>query len=197
MQPPALVPVVEGLPVPLDPVASAKHNWLTDFVNFKAGLVPATLTQQEAIRYQIAAIEQLLTASVEAGATEANHDTYPLRHTFAPGVYLRELTIPAGNFVVGKLHKHSHANFLSRGKVSVLTEAGGWEILTAPCTLISPAGVKRLLFTHEDTIWTVIHPTDLTNLDEIEAAVIAKCYTEIGMAEPQLMLPFVTEKESA
>lgn len=185
------------IPVPLDQETSAKHGWFTDFVNFKAGPVPATLTQQETIRYQIAAIERLLAGSISAGEVLDTAPAYPLRHIFAPGIYLRELTIPVGHFVVGRIHKEAHANFLSRGKVSVLTEAGGWEILTAPCTLISPAGVKRLLFTHEETVWTVIHPTDLTDLDEIEAAVIAKSYAEIGLVDPQIALPETITKESA
>lgn len=183
------------LQAPLDQETAAKHNWVVDFVNFKAGPIPAELNFREGIRYQIAVIEKLLERSVATGETEANHTTYPQRDIFAPGLYARELTVPAGNLLIGKLHKYSVLNFLLRGKVSVLTEEGGWEILTAPCTLIAPAGVKRLGFVHEDMIWTVLHPTDLTDPREIEDAVIAKSYGEIGMTEPLMALegPIVKE----
>lgn len=200
MQVPAIISDEEAkqLPAILDSETAAKHNWFTNFVNFKAGPVPYGLTKQESIRHQIATIEHLFAASVSAGETIDSCDSYPLRNIFAPGVYLRELTIPAGHFVVGKLHRHAHANFISRGKVSVLTEEGGWEILVGPCTLLSPAGVKRLLFTHEETVWTVVHPTDLTDVEAIEEAVLAKCYTDIGMTEPVLVLPPATaDKEGA
>lgn len=160
------------------------HAWFIDFVQHKAGEVPAGLSRKESIRHQIAAIEQALQQSILEGAAEDNHTSYPLRNLFAPGVYVRELTIPRHSFVIGKIHRHAHANFILKGKVSVLTEDGGWEVLTAPCTMLSPAGVKRMLFTHEDTVWTVVHPTDLTNVEEIEESVIAKCYADIGWVDP-------------
>ena len=39
----------------------------------------------------------------------------PLRHFFADGVYVREIFIPKGMLIVGKIHKHSHPNFLLLG----------------------------------------------------------------------------------
>ena len=36
----------------------------------------------------------------------------PLTHSFSSGIYVREIFIPAGMFVVGKIHKHDHPNFL-------------------------------------------------------------------------------------
>jgi quercetin dioxygenase-like cupin family protein len=109
--------------------------------------------------------------------TDENAD-YVIKHHFTPGVYAREMHIPAGHIVVGKIHRHEHLNFLSKGHVTVLTEAGGIEELHAGETLTSPAGVKRLLITHEDTIWTVIHATEETDLGKVEEAVIAKDYRD-------------------
>lgn len=105
-------------------------------------------------------------------------DNCPLTHSFAPGVYVRQIEIPAGTLVVGKIHKHEHPNFLMKGRVSVLTESGGVEELVAPLQMISPAGTKRIVYAHEDTVWTTIHVTDSTDLEEIEDHVIAKDYEE-------------------
>lgn len=102
----------------------------------------------------------------------------PLQHTFAPGVYVRTIFIPAGTVLVGKIHKHQHANILSQGHVTVLTEAGGTEELHGPITLVSEPGTKRAVFAHTDTVWTTIHPTDKTDLGQIEEETISPNYAE-------------------
>jgi hypothetical protein len=102
----------------------------------------------------------------------------PLQHSFIDGVYVRTIFIPAGTVIVGKIHKHSHANILSKGEVSVMTEAGGLERLVGPLTMTSPAGCKRAVYAHTDTTWTTIHRTDETDLEKIEDWVIAKTFEE-------------------
>ena len=61
----------------------------------------------------------------------------PLKHSFAPGVYAREMEIPAGTLLIGKIHKHRHHNFLMKGSIIVLTEANGVELLQAPLMIVS------------------------------------------------------------
>jgi hypothetical protein len=105
----------------------------------------------------------------------------PLRHTFAPGSYAREATLPKRAIIVGKIHKHAHLNIVSRGHVTVVTEFGLHEIdaRAHPVTFTSDAGSKRALVCHEDTIWTTIHLTDSTDLAEIEREIIAPDYSEL------------------
>ncbi len=71
-----------------------------------------------------------------------------------------------------------------------MTEQGGVELLTAPCTMVSPAGTKRVLLTHEDTVWTTIHATDETDIQKLEDEIITvESYTELGMVEPTPSIP--------
>lgn len=102
----------------------------------------------------------------------------PLQHTFAPGVYVRTIFIPAGCVLVGKIHKHEHANILSQGHVEVLTENGGREELRGPLVMVSKPGTKRAVYAHTDTVWTTIHPTDKTDLAEIEEETISPTYAD-------------------
>jgi len=102
----------------------------------------------------------------------------PLKHSFAPGVYVREIFIPKGVLIVGKIHKHDHPNFLLQGKVLVITEEGK-RILTAPMSMISKAGTKRIVVALEDTVWTTVHVTNETDLEKIEDHVIAKTYEDL------------------
>lgn len=101
----------------------------------------------------------------------------PLKHHFAPGSYGREIFIPQGMMVVGKIHKHAHLNILSQGHVLVYTEDGPEEF-SAPRTWVSSPGTKRVVFAVTDVVWTTIHVTDKTDLGEIEDFVIAKTFEE-------------------
>jgi len=102
----------------------------------------------------------------------------PLQHVFAPGAYARTMRIPAGTVIVGKIHKHAHLNILSQGTVCVMTETEGDRQLTGPLTMVSPPGTKRAVYAITDAVWTTIHLTNSTNLDEIEAEVIAPTFED-------------------
>ena len=105
----------------------------------------------------------------------------PVRHTFAPGVYAREMTIPEGVVVIGRIHRHAHVNVISQGKCRVLTEFG-FETLEAPCTFVSQQGTKRVVVALDTVVWTTIHPTDSTDPDEIVQAMTADSYDDIEIA---------------
>jgi hypothetical protein len=105
----------------------------------------------------------------------------PLKHTFAPGMYAREIFLPADTFIVGKIHKHAHLNIVTRGRCTVVTEFGRKEVdaTHGPVTFTSEAGAKRALYVHEDTVWTTIHAVHSTDLAEIEREIIAPDYQEL------------------
>lgn len=114
------------------------------------------------------------------GAFLGDNKLCPLKHTFADGIYVREIFIPAGVYLTGKIHKHSHPNFLMSGTVDVFTESGGKERLTGPLSMISLPGTKRAIYTITDAVWITVHvnESNTQNLDKIEDYVIAKDYTE-------------------
>jgi len=98
-----------------------------------------------------------------------------VEHFFADGSYGRKMTIEAGTVIVGKIHKHSHINVISKGIIQVWTE---FDTVTyeAPITFVSHPLTKRLVKALEDTVWTTIHVTNETDLDKIENEVIADNY---------------------
>lgn len=104
-------------------------------------------------------------------------------HYISNGLYAREIFIPAGVTLTGKIHKTEHINIISKGDISVMTE-DGIKRLVAPCTIISKPGMKRVGYAHEDTVWTTIHATELTDIPEIEAALVCDTYEEAGLLPP-------------
>ena len=101
-----------------------------------------------------------------------------LTHYFAPGVYCREYFLKAGSLIIGKIHKTAHMSIISMGKVTVRTQYG-FETIEAPHTWMSEIGTQRAIFAHEDTLWTTIHPTDLTDIDEIVETLATDTYDDI------------------
>lgn len=104
----------------------------------------------------------------------------PVVHHFSRGVYARELRIPAGTTLTGKVHKFENLNILSQGEMSVSTE-NGVERVMAPFTIVSPPGTKRVAYAHTDCVWTTIHGTSETDLEKIEAEFVTdthKSYLE-------------------
>lgn len=99
-------------------------------------------------------------------------------HHFSKGVYAREIFIPKGALIVGKIHKHENLNIVSRGEISFISIDGAKRV-KAPYTVVSSPGVKRIGYAHEDTVWTSIHGTDEKDVNKIEEEFIAKDYGEV------------------
>jgi hypothetical protein len=92
----------------------------------------------------------------------------PLKHYFQPGVYIREIFMPAGTYVIGKTHKTQHFNIVQTGKLKMISP----ETLIAPCTFVSQAGVQKVLYIEEDTVWSTVHLTTETDLETLERELI-------------------------
>ena len=114
-------------------------------------------------------IEEIKQFLLDPGAEQIE---LPLKHSFSPGIYARELEIPEGTLLIGKIHKHRHHNFLMKGEIIVITESGGMELLQAPLTIVSEPGTQRVGYALTDTLWTTVHANesnteDLKVLEEI------------------------------
>jgi hypothetical protein len=115
-----------------------------------------------------------MNASQKIDALEAAICDMPTRiypepvHHFAPGIYARELFMPAGSLITSKIHKTEHPYIISKGRALVWTEQDGVVEICAPHFGITLPGTRRVLFIYEDCIWTTFHSTNMTDPDEIE-----------------------------
>jgi hypothetical protein len=85
----------------------------------------------------------------------------PLTHHFSDGLYARECFLPANTVVTGKIHKHEHLCVLF-GDVSVADGTGEPTRYRGYHVVNSLPGTKRIL----------------TDLDELESALVCGTYTE-------------------
>ena len=90
------------------------------------------------------------------------------KHTFANGIYIREMGMKMGQIGLSAIHKHSYAFFLLSG-VLAATKEDGVEEFVAPCYIVSPQGAKRIVYALEDCIIATVHanPTNTEDLDEL------------------------------
>ena len=110
----------------------------------------------------------------------------PVKHHFAQGLYAREILIPKGAIIVGMIHRQSQLNFCLKGDISIVTEEGE-KRFRAGEMIVSPPGTKRAAYAHEETIWTTVLGTYLTDIPTIEATLIAKSFEELPCPSlPQL-----------
>jgi hypothetical protein len=130
-----------------------------------------TISEQLEMRGQIVALETAMRAMPE------HQIEIKTTHYFAGGVYAREIFIPKGTTLTGKIHKFEHLNVVSQGDLSVWTDEG-MKRVRAPAVIISKPGIKRAGFAHEDTVWTTFHATDETDPDVIEKKVVTETYEE-------------------
>ncbi len=105
-------------------------------------------------------------------------DCLPLKHSFAEGMYVREIFIPKGMLVVGKIHKKSNPVFVMKGDISIFSEEGSKRFKSGDY-LISKPGSKRVGYAHEDTIWVEVFATHETDLEKLESELIAKTFDEL------------------
>jgi len=112
---------------------------------------------------------------------KGDSEVFPLKHTFTDGIYIRQMSMKKDSFVIGKIHRHNHVWFLLTGKISVVDEHDTVDHI-APCYVEAPAGSKRVIYAHEDSIWVNIHanPTNTKDLNELEDLIIAKDYEEFN-----------------
>lgn len=162
-------------------------QWLRMFANnlpdgYQNGdRIPCAIPPEE-VRRLILGLESHMRHEQDSGSSPKFdvQAEMPLKHIFAPGAYGRQITVPKDHWVIGKIHKHSHLNFLMKGRVAVLTE-DGLMVMEAPFSFVSRIGAKRLVLALEECVWATVHLTEKTDLAEIEEDVIAKTFDDVPM----------------
>ena len=136
-----------------------------------------SIEQVNEYREKVLNFEQELLDSGLAITGEEFDKVNPLKHKFADGCYIREIFMPKGQVITTGIHKKEHPYFILKGKVSVLTE-NGIEQFKAPHSGITQPGTKRLIYIHQDTLWTTVHATDKTNVEDVMKEIIAEDFDD-------------------
>lgn len=118
----------------------------------------------------------------------------PVTHHWTPGLYRREIFMPAGSWVTSKIHRTEHPYFVLKGRVQVSIDGEVQEIV-APYMGVTKAGTRRLLKILEDTVWVTCHPIneaefEARDVDAIETRIIEpRNEHRLAALAAQAMLP--------
>ena len=135
-------------------------------------------------RASILELEKILLNSDNKSVVSNNGDIvrskeFPLKHSFADGIYVRQMLMKKDSVVVGAIHNHLHVWFLLTGHITVVTEDSTQDYVS-PCYVVSTPGVKRVILANEESIFVNVHknPTNTQDLDKLEAEIVSKNYKE-------------------
>ena len=111
--------------------------------------------------------------------THQDSELFPLKHTFADGIYVRQMSMRPGSVVVGAIHKHLHVWFLLTGKVIINNNGEKIEHI-APCYTVSKPGSQRIILALEDSIFVNVHknPTNTQDVSELEKQIVSMTIKE-------------------
>ena len=107
--------------------------------------------------------------SLESAMLEMPQEPAPVVHRFGPGVYIREVRLPADAFVIGHEQTREHLNIMLTGRVRM---ADG-TILQAPMIFTGKPG-RKAGFIEEECVWLNVYATEETDVEKLEATYLCK-----------------------
>lgn len=129
---------------------------------------------REVVRAEILEIKDHLMAA------EGEHREMRVDHVFIDGMYQRRLHIPARTLLVGKIHRKDCINFVESGDISVLTEFGTRRL--GPGFMgTSKAGICKLGYAHEDTVFVNVFRTDSTDVGQVEDEIACESFEALAI----------------
>jgi hypothetical protein len=131
-------------------------------------------------REQIQALQESLISKADGeniegdGKSIVHSKNFPLKHTFADGIYVRQMDMKAGSVVIGAIHNHLHVWFLLTGHLAVATE-DSIEEFVAPCYVLAKPGSKRVIYAIEESIFVNVHknPKNIKDIKKLEDEIVS------------------------
>lgn len=142
-------------------------------------------TKEQEFKAKVTEFEKALRSVEGAETQDKTYNTCPVSHKFADGLFIREWESPPDQIVVSEIHKKSNPLFLMEGDVTLLTEAGA-ERITPPWYTITPAGHKRILYTHTKTKFVNVTRSDHVNLETLREKMTYGNYSEVIKDFPEI-----------
>jgi hypothetical protein len=140
------------------------------------------------VREKLKEIESFFVDAIATGKYKNAEHSYKHYFTskhqeFGAHLYGREMHIPAGTIVIGKIHKYPAMNILLKGKLFVVSE-NGKRLVEAPCIYPSEPGVKKVAYVIEDCVWANVFLSKESGEENLEAIVnyhAVDSYEDLGM----------------
>lgn len=115
--------------------------------------------------------------AIEADMARYEQAVIPVKHILLPGLYARQIEIPADCRLIGKVQISPHLNFVLEGDITFMVDGvvrrvgAGWQGAI-------PGGTKKIGYAHERTVWMTVHPNpdNETDVAVLERRIAADSY---------------------
>lgn len=141
----------------IDPFRMGRFGTLDNAINHVL-LATRTPAQIKALERKMLALEQ---------------SEMPVIHRFSPGLYIREVSMPAGTLAIGHRQKTEHLNVLLKGRVRMVNASGQIDELVAPMMFVGQPG-QKMGYIVEDMVWQNVYATTETDIETLESMFIDK-----------------------
>lgn len=112
--------------------------------------------------------------SLERSMLELPQVNCAVVHHFGPGLYIREVAIPAGTLALGHHQLEEHLNVVLRGAVLMYDQnTGVVREVRAPLMYVGQPG-RKLGYVTEDMVWQNIYATELRDITQLEERFLVK-----------------------
>jgi len=135
------------------------NNFLTEIKE----RLPSTLETRGSSYSKIKRLEQYLMTL--PGAILGKD--YPTIHRFCKDLYSREIEVPKGHLLVGKMHAKQNFFVMLTGEITIWTEIG-MQRLKAPQVLVTQPGTKRVIYAHETCQMITFHGIGADTVEDAE-----------------------------
>lgn len=132
-------------------------------------------------------------AKLERAILEQPQVPCPVIHSFGPGVYMRQLSLPAGNIAIGQHQNFEHVSIFIKGRMTFFNEDGTRKEVQAPMTFISPPG-QKIAYVHEDSVFMNVYSTNETDVEKLEDFYLTKKESFLEHKEKMDSTPLLTSK---
>jgi hypothetical protein len=131
------------------------------------------LSPSDRISTALTCLQQRDIATAERLLLQALQPECTVYHHFAPGLYIREVHLPAGIVAIGHEQRFAHWNIFLKGKVLILKDDGTEALLEAPMQFIGQPG-RKVGYILEDVVWQNVYATNETDVETLERHFINK-----------------------
>lgn len=130
-------------------------------------------TDKELINLFTGVPTELTAQAIELALLSKEQVPCPVFHRFGPGIYIREVHIPAGTVSIGHHQKTEHMNIMLAGRVTMVRDDGSIEELTAPAMYTAKPG-RKIGYIHEDMVWLNVYATQERDIEKLEEMFLGK-----------------------
>lgn len=133
-------------------------------------------------------------SAIEADMLAQPQVDCPVTHRFGPGIYIREVFMPKGAYIMGHHHTTAHVNIMLTGVIGLLNDDGTETVLHAPQTFVAQPG-RKIAYIYEDVIWQNVHATDETDVEKLEAMFLDKSPVFLDHYRPKAAWNYSEDQE--